>query len=215
MAHPITACRRLLPCMLLALPLTALAEPFTVTTRSTGIADVNPTVLYYLGMDNTIEASALPYELTIRSTFDPVADLPGRGEPLFDRDSQVVVEFRLGNMRFDYTGSGMTWASVYTPFDAGDGYWHQVELDNLHFSQRGFAPAGTLGPGGALAMRELGGITSGYVSIDAFPSNPDAPGYWTMNGAVNNFSVSAVPEPAAYALMAAGLFVLGRRRLRA
>lgn len=215
MANPITACRKLLPCMLLALPLAALADPFTVTTRSSGIANVNPTVLYYLGMDNTIEASELPYELTISSTFDPVADLPGRGEPIFDRESQVAVEFRLGDMRFDYTGSGMTWASVYTPFDTGDAYWHEVQLDNLHFSQRGYAPTGTLGPGGALVMRELGGITGGIFWIDAYPPNPDAPGSWSMNGAVNNFSVSAVPEPAAYALLAAGLFVLGWRRMRA
>lgn len=215
MANPITACGKLLSCTLLVLPLAALADPSTVTTRASGIADVNPTVLYYLGMDNLIEATELPYELTMRSTFNPVDELPGRGEPIFERDSQVVVEFRLGDMRFDYTGHGMTWASVYTPFDTGDAYWHQVELDNLHFSLRGYAPEGTLGPGGALTMRELGGITSGNLSIDAFPSNPDAPGYWTMNAAVDNFSVSAVPEPAAYVLMAAGLCVLGWRRMRA
>lgn len=214
MAIPLIACRTLLPCMLLALPLAAFANPFTVTTRSSGIANVNPTVLYYLGMDNLIEATELPYELTMRSTFDPVEGLPGRGESIFERESQVVVEFRLGDMRFDYTGRGMTWASVYTPFDTGDAYWHQLDLDNLSFSQRGYAPTGTLGPGGALAMRELGGITSGRFWIDAVPTNPDAPGYWSMNGAVNNFSVSAVPEPALYALMAAGLFVLGWRRMR-
>ena len=218
MANPITPCRNLLPGILLALPLAAVADPLTVTTRSSGIADVNQTVLYYLGLDDTIEAAELPYELTIRSTFDPVADLPGRGEWVTDQSSQVLVEFRIGSMTYHYTGSGSTSANVHTPFDTGDAYRHEVELDNLHFWQTGYAPTGTLGPGGALTMRDIGGITSGVFGINAYPFNPDAPGFWTMGGKATSFSVqvmSAIPEPASYALLAAGLFVLGRRRVQA
>lgn len=80
---------------------------------------VNQTVLYYLGLDDTIEAAELPYELTMRSTFDPVADSPGRGEWVTDQSSQVLVEFKIGSMtcHYHYTGSGSTSANVYTPFD--------------------------------------------------------------------------------------------------
>ena len=218
MANSITPCRNLLPGILLALPLAAVGDPLTVTTRSGGIADVNPTVLYYLGLDDTIEAAELAYELTLRSTFDPVADLPGRGEWVADQSSQVLVEFRIGSMTYHYTGSGRTSANLDTPFDTGDAYRHEVELDNLYFWQTGFAPTGTLGLGGALAMRDVGGITSGLFGINAYPSNPDAPGSWPMRGKATSFSVqvmSAVPELPSYALLAAGLFVLGRRRVRA
>ena len=154
----------------------------------------------------------------MHSTFDPVADLPGRGEWVTDQSSQVLVEFKIGSMTYHYTGSGSTSANVYTPFDTGDAYQHEVRLDNLYFWQTGYAPTGTLGPGGALTMRDVGGITSSVFGINAYPSNPDAPGFWPMGGKATSFSVqvmSAVPEPASYALLAAGIFVLGRRRVQA
>jgi hypothetical protein len=201
--------------MLLALPLTALADAVIVTTHAAGtVSSPNGIVLNALGLADT-GVSELPYELTIQSSFDPVTALPGRDEWAFDYSSDIVVDFRIGGESYHYAGLEASNAVLYTPFVTnGDGYQHEVYFTPLNssysvrFSQYALWPAGGLGAGGALTPRDIGGSADGYLDIGAYPLNPDAPGSWRLGGTASSFSVqvmSAVPEPAPLAMLLAGL----------
>lgn len=219
MSSPVLRCSKLLPGLVLAFPLAALADPVTVITHTTGSADVDPLVLSQLGLDGNTQAETLPYELTLRSTFDPVATLPTRGEWAMDTDSEVVIDFRIGGMHYHYTGRGYATALLSTPYGlGGDYYHHEVRLPDAYFQQVAFGTARSFGAGGALGDREIGTFSDGYVAISTYPTNPDAPGMWLMGATPATYRlqvVSAVPEPAPYGLAAAGLLVLGwRQRMR-
>lgn len=212
--------------LLLALPALAVADPFTVVTHSTGIASVNPTVLYALGQDESPAEYELPYELTLTSTFDWNDPLPARDDSASQYDAEVTVDFRMGDLDYHYAGRGWSTVSLYTPSSlGGDAYWHETWIVpnpgsygysfNVEQALRG--PAGSMGPGGALTpgIIESGGSADGYVGITAYYSNDEYTFLFPMSGEVASFSVqvtSPVPEPASFGLLAVGMLILGLRR---
>lgn len=210
---------------LLAVPAAALAEPITVTTHSTGMASLNPTVLYALGWDLPSERLEEPYALTMSTTFDWTGPLPAREEWASQVDGQVEIDLRIGDFRYRYAGAEWSNAILYTPYSVGgDAYQHETWVNptpdvygySFNFTQVFLGPAGSMGPGGALAPGVLeGAAPGGFFHLTAYYSNDEYTFAFPMSGDVATFSVqvsSPVPEPASFALLAAGLATLGLRR---
>lgn len=209
------------------LPAVALAEPVTVVTHSSGVAYINPSALDGLQRTNPPNADESPYELTLSSTFDWSGPLPARGEWASQPDSQVVIDFTLGDLAYHYAGEGSSSAILSTQFGSdGDRYQHEIWLDPpgpgygyaLKFEQVLVGPSDSFGTGGALTRGVTAWTGTGSnFSFTAYRSNDEYTLAFPMGGDATAFSVrvtSPVPEPAAYALLAAGLLTLGLRRRR-
>lgn len=211
-------------CLLLcAAPALALADPVVVTTRTSGSATALPVLLTALGMDPAFALQELPYSLTLSSTYDP-NDMPSvRGDYDYDYDSAIVVDFRLGDMHYRANANGAS-AVLRAASSGNDTYEHQVEFLppdspwSYKFRQVGILALPSLDGAGALTPRTLGptDVVFGTMDITAYTAMPDAPGPSVLLGStVSSMSVqvvSAVPEPAPFALLAAGVLTLGLRR---
>lgn len=219
MFSPIKHCLALL----LVLPIAAVANPVSVTTHSTGLVDPNPAVLGRLGIETP--GSILPYDLTVRSVFDPdSAGYLNLGDFAIQDEGDLDISLKLGSKAYHFAGQGWSNVRTYKVDDATDGYEHDITFSppetvgfDVSIWNRMIAPAGTFTGQPVLATRR-----SPFTPLDAFtdfvatPSNPDAPGLWTMIGTVKTFSlqVSPVPEPATLGMLAAGVLALGLRRRR-
>jgi hypothetical protein len=220
---------QVLPCcaailaLALALPSTVSAAPTTVTSATRGTAVPYYLTLHNLGWDYTNDpGNPVPYELSISAVFDP--DDPTNSVWQGDMSqyrSDITVSFRLGTDLFTYSGPGVA-RLLY-----GSGpYAMSVEYPNsalTEFTHWFAAPNGAL-TGDPLLPRELDsadGLTS-RLDITTWPSNPDAPGRWSMSGTPSFTSltvISAVPEPASAISLVLGLLPiaanLGWKRRRA
>jgi hypothetical protein len=94
--------------LLLALPLVAVADPVTVTTRSTGTQITNESslgttnsMLNVLGLNPLTSTAPLPYELTLTSTFDTDA-MPSPESFWAQAYADVVIDFRIGTQAYHY-----------------------------------------------------------------------------------------------------------------
>lgn len=218
-------CEVLTALFALALPAAALAAPVTVVTHSTGTAYVYPTVLFALGLEEFPEEEFLPYELTLTSTFDWNAPLPARDEGAWNYGA-VAVDFRMGDLHYQYAGTETSHVNLYTPsYLGGDAYLQDVSANpngssygySFDFSHMLHSPAGSMGPGGALTPMAFGGNgnENSSMGITTYYINDEFIFSWRMRGDVDTYSVqvtSAVPEPAAYGLLVAGTLTLALRR---
>lgn len=200
----------------------AMAEPVTVVTRSTGTTYADPGALYALSPGNDIPyASPLAYELTMSSTFDWTGPLPERGEWASQVDSETRIDFRIGDLHWQYAGTASGSAVLYTPFSAGgDGYQHEIWLDPsddthgylMKFEHFLIAPTGSLGPGGTLTQNVIDGTgMQGRFVFTAYHINEEFSTAYRMGDDAGTFTLmvlSPVPEPAACGLLAIGLLAL-------
>jgi hypothetical protein len=199
--------------LLLALPLAALADPISVTTRSTGSADPHPIVLDALGLDYwDYSGGPLPYELTISSVFDPAGSgYFDEGFRVSDYGSQVSLSLTLGADTFQFASEGATSVQAYSGW-----YSHEIWFDSprpgsgkiLFIANWLTGAPGLDSP--PLTLHQL--VTSeGNAQLDAMPSNPDAPGFWSMYGKADSVTLvtSPVPEPAPFGMLLGGVLVLG------
>jgi hypothetical protein len=202
-------------CILLALPLAASADPWTITSRTTGMADPNAIVLGHLDIDDfdNVQGGPLPYEMRISTLFDPTEpDAWGRAT---DDTAGIWLYFRIGDAEFYFTGEGRSTVQATL-----DGYYsHEVGLRNgsyvLSLANILQAPAGALGADAFTPLQlDSGDELSGAMRIDSYPANPDAPGFWSMSASGEFASLnvlSPVPEPLPLAMLATGLFGVGLR----
>jgi len=215
--------------LLCVLPVAALAQtatqPVTVVTKSTGTVEVESTVLRMLGAEHVQDAGTLPYELTLTSNYDWPGALPARGE---ETNSwylrSIAIDFRVGDHDFHYKGAGSAFANLRGFTGDADQYYHNVAFGTkeavyttfYNFTQELLVPAGSLGPGGA--MTPTGGEGSGLggqLEISYMTPWLDSTRYYRMYGDIDSYSVqitSPIPEPAAFAMLAAGMLTLGLRR---
>jgi hypothetical protein len=213
---------RSFPCLLLlALPCAAMADPVTVTMSTSGRIDANPLVID----DFWPEAQAMdqmPFTLTMSAVFESGSETYGSGssrawDPLTDFD----LSFELGGMTYHPTTQGGASATLYHDTSGIDVYQMEVYFGpsaNISFSASINGPAGSFGstPLAPVKLESAPGL-SGSIHIGVSPSNPDAPGYWVMDGKADSFYLqvaSAVPEPAPFGMLAAGVLTLGWWRWR-
>lgn len=211
----------------------AMAEPVTVVTRSTGTTYVDPAALDALQPGHGIPyAPPLAYELTLSSTFDWSGPLPERGEWASQVDSETLIDFRVGDLHWQYAGTASGSAVLYTPFSSDvDGYQHQIWLDPsdsphgylMKFEHFLIAPTGSLGPGGPLTQLVVDGAgMQARFAFTAYRSIPEYTFAYPMDDDADTFFLSVlspVPEPAARVMLVAGvlagMLALRRRTGRA
>lgn len=209
--------------LLFALPMTAVADPVSVTVRSSGQIDLpDPLVLDRLGLETPDES--VPYQLTVRSIFDPGSAGYGDLRDLVIQDpGDLDISLKLGTQSYHFADKGYSDVQVYKIDDTTDGYEYDITFNppeasgnySMSIWNRMAAPTGTSTGHSPLATRSIDFGTHGFTQFVAFPSNPDAPGFWTMFPTIETYSlqVSPVPEPATLGMLAAGMLaVAGWRR---
>jgi hypothetical protein len=206
--------------LLLALPLLAVADPVSVTTHSTGIHNTTGStlgttnsMLAVLGLDPLTSTAPLPYALTLTSTFD-TDSLPNPETFLAQAKGDVVIDFRLGPQVVHYAGPAISIARLAAQSPYVEEFSHTIFLDTPNY-RYGFvhdllAPSGTLSQTKPLAPFDvdesaLTSFSAGFFfNLFAEPIDFSV----TSTSTTMSVHVSAVPEPASFALLAAGLATL-------
>jgi hypothetical protein len=211
--------------LLLALPLTAVAEPVTVTTHSTGVHRTNDaslgatnSLLNVLGLDPLTSTAPLPYALTLTSTFDTDA-MPSPESFWAQAYGAVVIDFRIGTQAYRYAGPTSSTAYLAAQSANVEEYSHTVWLDTPNY-RYGFvhdlrAPSGSLGQYNPLAPLDVDQSRLTDYSAHLFFNLVAEPIDLSLDPVSSTMfvHVAAVPEPASFALLVAGLAALALPRL--
>ena len=206
--------------LLLALPLAAVAVPVTVTTHSTGIHQVNDasigatySLLNVLGLEPPTSAARLPYALTLESTFDTdIMARPGsfQGQAYDD----VVIDFRIGTQAYHYAGPAYSMAHLGFQSANVEELGHTIFIDTPNY-RYGFVHE-LLGAPGSLreydpqAPFDIDESRLTHFSAHLFFNLFAEPISFSVDPVSATMSVhmTPVPEPASFALLAAGLATL-------
>ena len=198
----------------------AVADPVTVTTRSTGTMPPDDMVMMALGLTPVAASAPLPYALTLSSSFD--SDDPWARDYGMSYGGEVVVDFLIGDQTYHYTGSANSKVER-TSVSIFDSYEHRARFDIAGAPNAGFTVQfyndlyylpGSSGATGPLtpfdASEKSGKDVFGHSAVNMYPDNPDVPLSWAMDATVATVSVhvAVVPETAQLSLLAAGLFTL-------
>ncbi|MBZ2209551.1 hypothetical protein [Massilia soli] len=208
--------------LLLALAGTAVAEPVTVTTRSTGTTAPDATIMMALGLKQVPATASLPYALTLTSHFD--SDDPWARDHGINEGGEVMVDFLIGGQAYHYKGSA-TSKVERTSVSVFDSYQHRGWFDisapdagfTVQFYNDVYYLPGSSGQAGPLtpfdATEKSGKDVFGHSAVIMYPDNPDVPLRWAMDATVATIAVqvAVVPEPPQVALLAAGLLTLAMR----
>lgn len=212
--------------LLLALPLLAVAEPVTVTSHSTGIhrtddATLGTTnsMLNVLGLDPLPSTAPLPYALTLTSTFD-TDTMPSTESFWAQAIGEVVVDFRIGAQVYHYAGPANSIAHLAAQSVGAEEYSHTIWLETPNyyhgFGHAMLGPAGSMGEFNPLAPLDVdeSRLTDFSARLNfALKAEPISFGLEPIS-ATMSVHVAVVPEPASFALLAAGLAALALPRLR-
>ncbi len=206
------------------LPLAASAAPVSVTTHSAGTIDfVDDAIMNALGAPN-FPTGENTYELTLTSTFDlDVDEHSGNNTSMYVRGALITMTLTMGTFTVEKTGIGTT--QLYLDAATNNSYsqhaFFREAFSNQYvsFSTWHHAAPDSLG-GNVLEPRELTGegAGSGGMGIDSILTDPDSGIIFSMYGAADRSTVSvvsSVPEPAEWAMLAAGVAVIAARRRRA
>lgn len=207
--------------LLLALPLVAVADPVTVTTRSTGTQITNESslgttnsMLNVLGLNPLTSTAPLPYELTLTSTFDTDA-MPSPESYWAQAYADVVIDFRIGTQAYHYAGPANSVAHLAAQSADVAEYSHTIWLDTPNY-RYGFVQdmrgtPGSLGRFNPLAPLDVDESELTNFSAHLFFNLFAEPIDFNLGLTSSTMSVqvaAAVPEPASFALLAAGLATL-------
>lgn len=211
--------------LLLALPLVAVADPVTVTTHSTGIHSTNVdsfgatnSMLNVLGLEPLTSTAPLPYELTLTSTFDTDA-MPSPESFWAQAIGDVVIEFRIGTQVYLYAGPANSVAHLAAQSANVEEYSHSIWLETPNyyhgFGHAMLGRAGSMGEFNPLAPLHVD--ESDFTNFSAhlnfsLKAEPISFGLDPISSTMS-VHVAAVPEPASFALLAAGLGTLALPRL--
>ncbi len=207
-----------------SLPLVASAAPVTVITHSVGTtAFVDSAIMTALGAPG-FPTGENTYELTLQSNFDlDVNDYTGDSTSMYVRDALITMTLTVGTFTVEKTGIGLT--QLYLDAASKNSYAQHALFREafsnqyVSFATWHSAVPGSIG-GNVLDPRELtgDGAGSGSMSIDAILTDPNSDIIFSMDGAASSSTVSvvsSVPEPAEWAMLAAGAAVIAARRRRA
>jgi hypothetical protein len=216
------------PCctLLLALPLVAIADPVTVTTRSTGTHITNDSslggtnsMLNVLALDPLTSTAPLPYELTLTSTFD-TDTMPSPESFWAQAYADVVIDFRIGTQAYHYAGPANSIAHLAAQSANVEEYSHTIWLETPNyyygFTHDMLAPSGSLGQYNPLAPLDVDESDLTNFSAHLYFNLKAEPISFGLDPVSSTMSVqvaAAVPEPASVALLAAGLATLALPRL--
>jgi hypothetical protein len=200
-----------------SLPVATAAPTTTVTVHTAGLAVFETDAILGLGMNfGDAEDGPLSYEMTTSATFTPRdKSYFDYGKQVEDWGSSIRIHFRLGDKTFDFDGAGFAIVRA----DAGH-YIQQIGFSygSYHYSITsrvvGASPFGDR----PLTPDTVDIVTDSYSGLwlDAYPSNPDNPGSWSLTGrvGVSSLAVSPVPEPGMTGLLSAGLLIMAAGRVR-
>ena len=206
--------------LLLVVAGAAVADPVTVTTRSTGTTPPDDTIMMALGLKPVPATASLPYALTLTSNFD--SDDPWARDYGMNYGGEVVVDFLIGDQAYHYQGSAASKVER-TSVSVFDSYQHRLWFDIGSLPDAGFTVQffndlyylpGSAGEAGPLtpfdASEKSGPEVFGHSAVIMYPDSPDVPLRWAMDATVATVSVhvAVVPEPPQLALLAAGLLTL-------
>jgi hypothetical protein len=213
--------------LLLALPLVAVADPVTVTTHSTGVQNTNDaslaganSMLNVLGLDPLVPGAPVPYDLTLTSTFD-TNSMPSPESFWAYANGNVVIDFHIGAQTYHYAGAANSSAHLAGQSANVEEYGHTISLEAPNYFY-GFAhemtgPTGSMGQFNPLAPLDVDESKLTNYSAHIGFSLKTEPISFSMDPTTSTMTVhvAAVPEPASYALLAAGLAMFALPRLRA
>lgn len=213
-----SAVSKLFAVVLLFGPAAALADPVTISSKTTGMIVIGTPMLGTIDMhppDDGFPSPGVPFLMQLESTFDTSAsDVILRPDgTLIDPRTQVELLFTVGDRRLSFSGMGRSSVGM----TAGGSYAHRVFLyvngAEVQF-QNIFEGPSRLFSGDLLALRDLSASDGllGRFGASYNSDNPDRPGPDLGDGGPAGFAslqVSAVPEPAYAGMFVTGLLALG------